>query len=114
MKKLIITLLVTFIFVTCGNYKKITTWKSVGFEGYMIETVDEVLTKKQFYEFCLADTLSSNLNEWYLMSYYDEEQKRIDQWLYIKDTDTNKFYIITKEGENEFRLNVRKIIEDKN
>ena len=47
------------------------------------------------------------------MTFYDDEQNRIDQWLYVKDTDTNKFYILTKEGEDAFRLNIRRIIENK-
>jgi hypothetical protein len=113
MKKLIAVVLATFIFVTCGNYKKVTTWTSTGFDGYMIETVDEVITKNQFYHFCIVDTLSTDLNEWYPMTFYDDEQNKIDQWLYVKDTDTNKFYILTKEGEDTFRLNIRRIIENR-
>lgn len=109
MKKLILIILCMFISITCGTYRKSTSWKNIGTDGGMYEIVDDTLDVAAFNAFCKKDTLASNLENWVRFNYYDSEQKQVNQWFYIKNTDTNTFYILTKITDSTYRLSVRHI-----
>lgn len=109
MKKIITLIIFTFIFITCGSLKTSTSWTTVGVDGYMIEDIDKIVTIKELYRICENENLSTNLNDWARISYRDEEGDAVSQWFYIKDTDTNRFYLLTKDTDSTFNIKIREI-----
>ena len=113
MKKLIFLILASFMLLTCGSYRQSIAWKHIGTDGIMIETLDSMITIDGFYKICEKDTLSTNLKKWVKTFYYDYDEKLITQWGYIKDTDTNKIYVLTQyECDTLYNINIRKIIPE--
>lgn len=98
-----------FLTVTCGTYKKNTSWMNIGNDGVMYEVIDDTLNLEEFYKFCERDTLALNLENWVRFEYFDGNQEQMEQWFYIKSTDTNTFYVLTKVTDSTYRLTVRGI-----
>ncbi len=109
MKKLIMVIICMFLTITCGTYRKSVSWKNIGTDGAMYELMDDTLNIEDFRMFCQKDTLAADLENWVRFNYYDGEQEKIEQWFYIKHTDTNTFYILTKITDSTYRLTVRNI-----
>lgn len=95
--------------ITCGTYKKNTSWKDIGTNGDMYEMVDDTIGVREFEELCMKDTLAANLENWVRFNYYDGEREKLEQWFYIKNTDTNTFYILTKITDSTYRVTIRQI-----
>lgn len=112
MKKIISLIIFAFISITCGSLKTSTSWKNVGMDGYMIQEIDTIVSIKELYRICEKEKLSTNLNDWAAISYKDDMGKAVAQWFYIKDTDTNKFYILTKDTDSTFIIKIRNIMPD--
>lgn len=112
MKRIIVLIITAFIFVTCGNLKRATSWKNIGVDGYMTETFGDNISLTDLYLICERDTLSTNLDDWNKMSYYDDDKNLINQWMYIKTTDTNTIYILLQENDSTYDISIRKIIPD--
>lgn len=109
MKKIVFLIVCMLTIITCGTYTNTTSWTDVGTDGVMVEIMDKEITQKEFEELCLKDTLASDLNNWVRFGFPDEENKLLEQWLYIKDTDTNTFYVITPLTDSTYRFTIRTI-----
>lgn len=108
MKRLIAIIVLCFVTITCGTYRS-ANWKNIGTDGSMIETVEKRVSIKEMYQICEKENLSTNLNEWARISYYDNDTVLVSQWFFIKDTDTNKFYLLTKDTDSTFIIKIREI-----
>lgn len=100
-----------FVVTTCGTYRQQTSWKDIGTNGVMVETVDDTIGMKEFHELCKKDTLVADFNNWVQFKYADGRQERVEQWFYIKETDTNSYFIITRITDSTFRFTNRRIIQ---
>lgn len=112
MKKIIALIIFSFISITCGSLKTSTSWKEVGVDGYMVEEIDKVVSVKELYQICEKENLSTNLKEWAAISYRDESGEAVAQWFYIKDSDSTKFYVLTKDTDSTFTIKIRNIMPD--
>lgn len=110
MKRLLFFLIILFTFTTCGTQKK---WSDIGTDGSLVQVLDSTVKIDYLKELYQKDTVSSNLNNWLEMGFYDNKRQVKQQWLYIKDTDTNKIYVLTKETDSTYRINIRTIIIEK-
>ena len=112
MKRLILSLIFIFTFTTCGLNKQIANnWETINSKGSLIEIYDKVIDSTEFVMVCNCDTVSANLDEWFKMWYRTYNGDIVEQWLFIKDTDTNTVYILTKQTDSTYNLNIRKIVE---
>ena len=109
MKKVILVVICMLLSITCGTYKKSVSWKDIGTDGDMYEIIDDTIGIREFEEICLKDTLVADLENWVKFNYYDGEQNVVEQWFYIKDTDTNTFYILAKITDTTYRMTIRQI-----
>ena len=112
MKKILALIIFTFISITCGSLKTSTSWKNVGMDGYMVEEVDKIVSIKELYQICEKENLTTDLKKWGAISYKDDMGEVVSQWFYIKDTDTNKFYLLTKDTDSTFTIKIRNIMPD--
>ena len=108
MKKILLFLFIFFTFVTCGPTRH--TWKNIGTDGQMIEIFNAKVDSMEFVRICLKDTVSTNLDEWLEMGFYNVDYKLTRQWIYIKDTDTNRVYVLTMKPDSTYILDIRDII----
>lgn len=99
-----------FMFITCGPTKHVKTWRDIGTDGTMIEIFDEKITYDEFVKICRKDTISTDLEYWMEMDFFHEGRKITKQWLYIKDTDTNRVYVLTMKPDSSYILNIRNVI----
>jgi hypothetical protein len=111
MKKLIMVLFFMLIVTTCGTTKQTSSWKNIGTNGIMVETIDDTINMVEFYKLCKKDTLLSDFDNWVRYQYRDGKEEMIEQWFYIKETDTNSYYIVTRITDTTFRFTNRKIIQ---
>ena len=112
MKRLICFLIMAFSVCTCGLYKHTTNnWETIGAKGNLLEIYNHVVDSSEFINICMVDTLSFNLEDWSKMGYYTYDNKLIEQWLYIKESDINKMYILTKQTDSTYNLNIRIVIK---
>lgn len=111
MKKLIVIIVLCFATITCGTYRN-TNWVNIGTDGKMVENVEKTVSLKELYQICEKERISVNLNEWANIAYYDNNGVPVSQWFFIKDTDTNKFYLLTKDTDSTFILKIREIIPE--
>lgn len=112
MKKILLIIVFLFTFVTCGTYKK-ANWEKIGTDGSMVEVFNKKVSIEEFKTICVKDTVSYELEDWLNMVFYNSKREAHEQWLYIKDTDTNKVYVLTKDTDSTFFLNIRTIIIEK-
>ena len=112
MKRIIIVIALCFITITCGTYKKTPSWSDIGTDGNMLESVEKTVSTQELYEICHEENLSTNLNKWARILYFDNDGAAISQWFFIKDTDTNKFYLLTKDTDSTFTIRIREIIPE--
>lgn len=112
MKKIITLIICVFIFITCGSLKTNTLWKNIGIDGFMIEDVDKVINHLEFNILCEKENISHNIENWVQISYGDYHGGTVEQWLYIKDTDTNRIYILSKYTDSTYVIKIRNIIPE--
>ena len=109
---MLVFIVVMLLFVTCGPAKH--TWKNIGTDGFMVEIFNGKIEYSDFLKRCELDTLSTDLSEWLEMGFYNSDYKLTKQWVYIKDTDTNRVYVLTFSPDSTYFLDIRDIIiEDK-
>ena len=111
MKKFIMVLFFMLVVTTCGTYRQAPSWTNIGTDGIMVETIDDTINIQEFYELCKKDTIVANFDNWVRYQYRDGRQEAIEQWFYIKETDTNSYFIITRITDSTFRFTNRKIIK---
>lgn len=110
MKRIFAFMVLMFMFITCGPTKHVKTWRDIGTDGTMIEIFDEKITYDEFVKICRKDTISTDLEYWMEMDFFHEDRKITKQWLYIKDTDTNRVYVLTMKPDSSYFLNIRNVI----
>ena len=115
MKRIFLFFVIIFTFITCGPSRHVSkSWKNVGVDGDMIEVFNDKVDSIGFVEICLKDTVSTDLGDWLEMGFYSLDYKLTKQWIYIKDTDTNKVYVLTMKPDSTYYLDIRSIIIDTN
>lgn len=111
MKRLIFCLIIIMTFTTCGLYKHATNnWETIGTDGAMFEIYNQNIDSTTLVMLCQQDTLSSDLSDWLKMGFHTFDGKIMEQWLYIKDTNQNTTYVLTKQNDSTYNLSIRTII----
>lgn len=107
MRNLVIAIII-FMTFSCGVIK--STWSDIGKDGTMINDYNEVVCLEDFNRICIKDTVSTDLKDWLELCFYNNKNEIVRQWIYIKESDTNKVYVATQQNDS-IRLNIRKVIE---
>ena len=110
MKRFITVVTLMLFIIGCSTLRP--EWTKIGKDGVMLEITDDTVSLDGFKMLCEKDTLATDLNQWVSFSYTDYNNKIIEQWLYIKDTDTNTVYILSAVTDSTYRFVKRTIIEE--
>lgn len=98
-------------FVTCGPTRKVSLgWSEIGEEGKMVQVMNDTLDLEKFRMVCAKDTVSSNLENWLEMGFYSSDYMLTKQWIYIKETDTSRIYVLTMTPDSLYILDIRDVI----
>ena len=82
------------VFTACSPGKHVTSDENILGVSKMYYTMNVVLGSSQLDSLIRADKLT-NLNEWIYSPLIGNDQKRINQWLYIKSVNPNSEFIYT-------------------